>query len=214
MNYVIVPKKTILVGPIISLIIDNSTMHKMSRRQMASTAILNLTSHIDAVSYSNFTPRSNNWPKYKHVSDGAKDSIIVIKKVTGTNFEPINTTFLLNEDYSSQYYYAGVVSQMSKDDSYYQIETKRVDDHNRRYMWTKSKSHNEIVSGIIVNFACGDSVTGYVYPIIILVSGLSDTEILNDDFNVIHVEALTINGHINQRNKELGFVYFMKHGMK
>ena len=81
-------------------------------------------------------------------------------------------------------------------------------------MWKKSESHNDISAGVRVKFACGGSADGYIYPIVILVSGLSDTENPNENFIVVPVEGMIINGHINPRNNELGYAYFMKHDVK
>ena len=138
----------------------------------------------------------------------------ILRKVNGTNFGPINTAFLANEDYSNQYYYAGAAPSTSKDESYSQVRSKSLDDRNKSSMWTKSTSNNEIGVGVRVKFSCGGSAGGYIYPIFILVPGLSDAEMPSDNFIVVPVEGMTTNGHIDPRNRELGYVCFMKHDFK
>ena len=47
-----------------------------------------------------------------------------------------------------------------------------------------------------------------------MISSLSDSEMTNEDFVVATVEGLGINGRINPRNKEAGYVCFMKKDVK
>ena len=47
-----------------------------------------------------------------------------------------------------------------------------------------------------------------------LISGLTDTEMPQRDFIVVPIEGLGINGRIDPRNKEVGYVCFMKHDVK
>ena len=55
-------------------------------------------------------------------------------------------------------------------------------------MWNKSDSHDEIGAGIRIHLAYSGSATGYIYPMVIIVSRLSDTEIPNDNFLVVPVK--------------------------
>jgi len=109
------------------------------------------------VAYSNFTPRSDKWTDYKQVSQGTKEFLEAIIKVTGINFGPINPAFLLNEDCSSQYYYVRVTPQTSKDESYCWVKSTSIDGCNKSSIWTKSESHNEIG-------------TGYTFPKLVQIS--------------------------------------------
>ena len=45
-----------------------------------------------------------------------------------------------------------------------------------------------------------------MYPLVIVLSGLSKDELPNDDFLVVPIEGLNVNGHIDPRNKELGYM--------
>ena len=55
----------------IHLIYYSNAMNKCKRRQMASTSVCNLASHIAAVSYSNFIPALDKCEQPKHVTKGA-----------------------------------------------------------------------------------------------------------------------------------------------
>ena len=81
-------------------------------------------------------------------------------------------------------------------------------------MLTKSESHNKIGACIRINFACGGSAPEYISPIVILVSGLADTEMPHTNFIAVHVEVMTINGHMDPKDKELGCTCSMKHDVK
>ena len=81
-------------------------------------------------------------------------------------------------------------------------------------IWVNRDSTEEPCTGIRVKYACGGSAAGFIYPICILISGLSETEIPGEDFVVVHVEGLRINGRIDPRNKEVGYVCFMKWDVK
>jgi len=65
---------------------------------------------------------------------------------------------------------------------------------------------NDIDKGIRVKFACGGSAGGFVYPICVVVSNLTQAEFPSDDFKVVPVKGLSINGHINPRSKEVGYL--------
>lgn len=54
-----------------------------------------------------------------------------------------------------------------------------------------------------MKYACGGSSAGCICPIWIVVSGLLKDELPNDDFVVIHIEGLSINGHIDPRNRHV-----------
>ena len=94
------------------------------------------------------------------------------------------------------------------------FKQKSIKDCNKSSIWTNSDSTEEFSCGVRVKFSYGGSAAGYLYPVIILVSGLSNSEIPNNDFIVTHVEGLTINGSIGPRNKELGYVCFMRYGVR
>lgn len=96
--------KAKLVDTTISFVKEKYTMNKMSRRQMSFTYMRNIIRLIDTVAYSNFPPCTIRWESYYKVSNGAQEIIDIIKYMTGTYVQPINSTFLLNKDCSSQYF--------------------------------------------------------------------------------------------------------------
>ena len=56
----------------ISVIASNKTMIKCTRRQMASMSVRNCMSHIAAIAYSHFHPRSDTYSVPKGLSEGSK----------------------------------------------------------------------------------------------------------------------------------------------
>ena len=206
--------KATLIDELVSLVKTKYTMNKTSRRQMASTSVRNLLSHICAIAYSNFFPCKTRWHGYYKVTKGAQEFIDIIQMVTGTFVQPINPAFLLNEDCSSQYFYSGIAPNRNKDKSYSRVKVDAIDDRNRSSIWINGDSSEEPCSGIRVKYACGGSAAGFIYPICILISGLNDSEMPNEDFVVVNVEGLGINGRIDPRNKEVGYVCFMKKDVK
>lgn len=95
-----------------------------------------------------------------------------------------------------------MVPRTSKDESYSRVKYQSINDHSKSSMWTKFKSNNEISTCTTVKFACGGSAVGYIYPIVILVSRLSDVEMPNNNFIVVPVEGMKINFHVDLINKE------------
>ena len=172
----------------VSLVKTKYTMNKISRRQMASTSVMNLLSHICAISYSTFFPCVSRWHGYYKVSKGAQEFMDIIQMVTGTFVQPINPALLLNEDCSSQYFYSGIAPNRNKDKSYSRVEVDAIDDRNRSSIWINGGSSEEPCSGIRVKYACGGSAAEFIYPICILISGLNDSEMPNKNFVVVNVE--------------------------
>lgn len=205
-------KATMLDNNII-LVQTAFSMQKTSRRQMASTSFKNLMSHISAVAYSIFSPCVTRWEHFYKASLGAQELMTIIQSVTGVYVKPIHPEFLLNEDCSSRYFFSGKAPNTSKDKSYLSVNVAAIDDRNRSSIWINTDSTEEPCSCIRIKFACGDSAAGYIYPICILLSGLSDAEISKQDFIVVPIEGLGINGRIDPRNKEVVYVCLMKHNV-
>ena len=118
--------KATLIDNGVSLVKTKYTMNKTSRRQMASTSVRNLMSHIGAVAYSNFYPCATRWSSFYKVSKGAQEFMDLIQTVTGTFVQPINPAFLLNEDCSSQYFYSGIAPNTNKDKSYSRVKVIKI----------------------------------------------------------------------------------------
>ena len=57
-----------------------------------------------------------------------------------------------------------------------------------------------------MKYACGGSAAGFLYPICIIVSGLSKNELQKYEFVVVPIEGLSINVHIDPRNIEVGYM--------
>ena len=78
---------------------------------------------------------------------------------------------------------------------------------NIRYNGRTRKDN--VCKGIRVKFACGSSAGGFVYPICIQVSNLNKEELPTDEFLVVPIKGLSINGHIDPRSEEIGYLYLM-----
>ena len=48
---------------------------------------------------------------------------------------------------------------------------------DRDSLWTADETKDTVYKGLRVKFACGGSAGGFIYPICILVSGLSENEL-------------------------------------
>lgn len=100
-------------------------MKKSKRRQMVTTSIRNLVSHISAILYSNFRPVLDKREQPKHMATGSATCFIpIIEKVIGAHIKSIHPVYLLNEDYSSQYYYTGT-SADSKNNLILHVQQKK-----------------------------------------------------------------------------------------
>ena len=67
-----------------------------------------------------------------------------------------------------------------------------------------------MAKSIRVKFVCSGSAGGFLYPICILVSNISKEHLPKHEFRVIEIEGLTINGNIDPRSKESGYLCLMR----
>ena len=132
-----------------------------------------------------------------------------VKKTTGSNFKPMNPSYLLNEDATSQYYFSGVSAKDKNSNGWSRVTTESLTNRNKDSIWTNSTDNDAPCKGIRIKFACGGSAGGFIYPLCILVSNISKEELPGKDFVVVPVEGLSINGHIDPRNKEIGYLVLM-----
>ena len=193
-------------NPDIHLVKEATAKCKDNRRQMASTSIRNLASHIAAVSYANFRPITEKWVYPKHLPVGCRKLLNLLNQVTGSFFKPINPSYLLNEDCSSQYYFSGTSTSDPHSNGWSRVTTESIVNRNKDSIWKNDPDGDKTCKGIRVKFACGGSAGGFIYPICIAVSGLSTTELPGDQWVVVPIKGLSINGHIDPRNQELGYL--------
>ena len=59
-------------------------------------------------------------------------------------------------------------------------------------VWRNSKSPEASTKKITVNFYCGGSVAGFLFPIYMLVTGLVTKELPDEEFIMIAIEVLSI----------------------
>ena len=89
------------------------------------------------------------------------------------------------------------------------VTTESLVSKNKDAIWTSGDRSNNVYKEIRIKFACSGSVVGFVYPVAIVVSNLSKEELPNNQWIVIPIKGLSINGHIDPRNEEVGYVRCM-----
>ena len=57
-----------------------------------------------------------------------------------------------------------------------------------------------------MNFEYICTAGGFVYPIVIVISGLSEDDLPINEFLVVIIKGIRINGHIDPRSKESGYI--------
>ena len=134
----------------------------------------------------------------------------MIKRATGTHVKPILPAFLLNEDCTSQYYFSGTVKGDPKNNGWSRVTEDSLLSRGTDSVWNDAKIDNKMARSIRVKFACGGSGGGFLYPICILVSNLSKEQLPNSEFKVIPIAGLTVNGHIDARSREIGYLCLMQ----
>ena len=60
-----------------------------------------------------------------------------------------------------------------------------------------------------VKFGLGAFASESLFPTVIVISGLSEDKLPQDDFYVCSILGLTINAHLNIRSDDPGYVCFM-----
>ena len=86
------------------------------------------------------------------------------------------------------------------------VNTKSLEDRNKDLMWTGGEYNKGVCKGIRVKYECGGSAAGFLYPICITVSRLSKDELQKDEVVVFPIEWQYINGHIDPRNRDTGYM--------
>ena len=102
---------------------------------------------------------------------------------------------------------------LNNDNSYSIVKVASIEDRNMSSIWINSDPTEEPCGGVRVKFARGGSAAGFVYPICILISGLTDSEMPSKYLDVVKLKGLGINGRIDPRNEEVGYICFMKYDM-
>ena len=205
--------------PDISFIVDKTAMVKCSRRQMASMSVRNCMSHLCAIAYGHFIPSVNEWAAPRNnLTRGAKDFLKCIKGATGINVKPVKSQFILNIDATSLYAYEGVVNTGNVHNMH---QWARVDKsvleqkvRNKSSFYKNDKNGDKSCKGVRVKYICGAFGCGSILPIVMQFTGLSQKEMPTKPFVVLPVPGLCINGHIDLRSEELGYVVFMRKDCK
>ena len=138
----------------------------------------------------------------------------IVKRVTNTIVEPLNPNYLLTTDCSSLYYFAGVKVNNKKSNCWSRVCRGSLKVRNKSSYWVDSADSEEICKGIRVKFACGGCAAGYILPICIQVSGLTKTEIPDNEFLVFEISGMSINGDMDISSEEPGYLCLTRTGVK
>ena len=141
-------------------------------------------SHIAAIAFAHYRPTCTKWDGPKELGKGAKELLEIVERVTNTRVEPLKPHYLLNTDCSSMYYFAGVKINNKHSNCWSRVCRDSLRVRNKSSYWVDSADSEEICKGIRVKFACGGCAAGYIFPICIQVSGLTKTEMPDDEFLV------------------------------
>lgn len=126
--------------------------------------------------------------------------------ITGEYFKLLFPVYVLNEDCSFQHYFVGAFKDDHVNSEWPRVTTKSLTNRNKDSMQSKNDNDKGVYKGLRVKYSCGGFAAGLIYPIYIIVSGLSKDELPKEEFGVIHNEGSSINGHIDPRNKEVGYM--------
>jgi len=90
--------------------------------------------------------------------------------VSGTHLKPLKPHFLLNIDCSSMYYYEGVRLNDKSSTMWSRVGKEQRLVRNKSSFWIDSKESEDTCMGVRVEFACGGSGSGNIFPIVIIFS--------------------------------------------
>ena len=105
----------------------------------------------------------------------------------GANVKTISTTFLLNNYYSNQYYFAGTPNNDIYNNGWSRVKEESLINRNKDSTWCDDDDLGGVGKGIKMKYMCGDSTARFIYSICIIVSSLSKEEFPSNDFIVVSV---------------------------
>ena len=116
-------------------LVKEGTLKKKDRcRQIASTSVINLASHIAVVVYPNFRPVPKKWSTPKGLPKGCHKLLSLIFETTGAHAQPTSPMYLLNEDCRSQYYFVGCADKYRHNNGWSKVKEESIIDRNKDAM--------------------------------------------------------------------------------
>ena len=119
-------------------------------------------SHICAIAYSHFVPSSDTYSHPKGIMDGSTIFMKMVEKVTCTKVRPIKTHYIMNNDGTSLYYYAGVSHDDKRCNKWTRInnECRDIDKRNVSSSWKHTGNLEGSCKGLRVKFHLGSIASG------------------------------------------------------
>ena len=75
----------------------------------------------------------------------------IMLDVIGVHFKPIFPAYILNEDYSSQYYFAGNCGKDSQNNNWSRVTTESLVNRNKYSTWSNINSTGRYVNAYALN---------------------------------------------------------------
>ena len=84
-----------------------------------------------------------------------------MKDITGTHFKPIFPAFILNEDCSSQYYFAGITLNDTENNRWARVTIDTLLNRNKDSICSNNDTTEGVCKGIRVKYVCGGSAAAF-----------------------------------------------------
>ena len=112
---------------------------------------------------------------------------------------PIETQYIMNTDASSMYYFAGVTLSYGNSNIWTRVRQKGLPQRNKKSFWKDNENLEEFCKGDRVTFTLIRCAAGYIFPIVIQISGLTTAEMPLDKFLVFAIGGMKLIGDVDIR---------------
>ena len=199
------------VQPGVALTRLSGTRPQGARRQMASTSLRNLVSHVLTVGLVHFIPGKFERPE--NLSPGAIKFLDLMKEATGIEMKPIHPYQVINFDASSYYAYAGTVVDDSANDEWVRISEGAISRGTRNQVSLHRCEESTKCNGLMLRWIDGIVGSGQVLPMVQLYTGFDDSEMPIDRLIVLEVEGMNVNANLDARMDGVGYILFKRQGI-
>ncbi len=197
------------VQPGVALTKLSGTRPQGARRQMASTSLRNLVSHMLTVGLVHFTPGKFKRPE--NLSPGAIKFLDLMKAATGIEMKPIHPWQIINYDASSYYAFLGTRNDNGIDE-WGRISEGAISRGTRSIISLHRCEESTKCDGLMLRWIDGIVGSGQVLPMVQLYTGFDDSEMPVDRLIVLEVEGMTVNANLDARMEGVGYIVFKRQG--